>query len=180
MNMKFKFKGYLQILFVFVLLVNLNGCFYSFTGASVPVHINSISIPVFEDKSNRSEPGLRENFTSKQIQKFIDDNTLQVAEKVNADAVLESTITNFEEAPAVISGADQASQTETITQKKITVTVHVIFRDLIQKKIISDRKYTNYTVYESTGNVFANRQVAIEQVVDLITDDILIGTVSNW
>ncbi|MCX6149179.1 MAG: LPS assembly lipoprotein LptE [Ignavibacteriales bacterium] len=175
--MIYKLKNLTYSLFVILLVVNFTGCFYSFTGASVAPHLKSVAIPVFEDKSGSGEPNLRETFTQKQIQKFIDDNTLQVAEKVNADAVLECAIISMNDAPNVVTSVER---NETVSSRRINITVKVVFKDLVQKKIISDKKYTNYGDYDTKDNVVEARRQAIESAINKLTDDILLGTVSNW
>lgn len=153
---------------------NLTGCFYSFTGASVPSHLNSISISTFEDRSGSAEPGLQEEFTNTQIQKFLSDNTLQVTDRVNADALLEGTIISINEAPVAISTE------ETVSSRQITINVRVVFKDLVKKQIISDKRYTNNAIYNIEGDIISARQQAINTAIDRITDEILLGTVSNW
>lgn len=171
------------LLFVVIVILNFSGCFYSFTGASVPSHLQTVAIPVIEDRSGRAEAGLSESLTSTLIQKFVDDNTLQISERVNADALVENTIVSFDDNPSVISsGPQQGTQTsgEQISTKRITITVRTVFRDLIQKRIIFDRRFSNFSDYSTVGDVFNNRREAIQKAVDLVTEDILIGTVSNW
>ncbi len=85
-------------IFLFIILssINFTGCCaYSFTGASVPSHLKSIAIPTADDRSGSGEPGLRELLTDNLTQKFIDDNTLQVTNKNNADALLNCVITSL-------------------------------------------------------------------------------------
>ncbi len=175
MNMACKkniYKKY-PLLIVF-LIANFGGCFYSFTGASVPSHLQTIAIPIVEDRSGSGEPNLREDFTNLLIQEFISDNTLQVAERLNADAVLENTIVSVIDAPVVVSGGEK------ISQRRVTITVRSVFKDLVQKRTISDKRYSNYGDYSTDGNVLDNRRSAISVAVDKITEDILLGTVSNW
>jgi len=161
-------------LLIITLIGNFTGCFYSFTGASVPTHLNSIAVLTFEDRSGSGEAGLQEEFTSRQIQKFVSDNTLQVSERVNADAVLEGTILSISDTPVAVSTQ------ESVSTRQVTLNVRVVFKDLVKKQTISDRRYTNYGIYNVEGNLLENRQQALNTAIDRITDDILLGTVSNW
>ena len=170
----------IYLLFVVLVMLNFSGCFYSFTGASVPSHMQTVAIPVVEDRSGTAEAGLSESFTSTLIQKFVDDNTLQISERVSADALVEKTIISLDDAPSVISSGSQGTVGEQISTKRITITVRTVFRDLVQKKIIFDRRFSNFSDYSTEGDVFNNRREAIQKAVELVTDDILIGTVSNW
>lgn len=172
--MVYNFKQNLLILIITLLIGNFTGCFYSFTGASVPNHLNSIAILTFEDRSGSGEAGLQEEFTSRQIQKFLNDNTLQVTERINADAILEGTILSITDAPVAVSTE------ESVSSKQITINVRVVFKDLVKKQTISDKKYSNYAVYGVGSDLTESRQEALNTAIDRITDDILLGTVSNW
>jgi hypothetical protein len=91
-------------LFITLVIISFTGCcVYSFTGASVPQHLKTIAIPIAEDRSGSGEPGLKELLTDQLVQDFINDNTLQVTEKVNADALLECVILPLSDAPAVVA-----------------------------------------------------------------------------
>ena len=162
------------ILFIFTSLINFEGCgVYSFTGASVPEHIKTISIPIADDRSGAGEPNLRETLTQTLIQKFIDDNTLRVSERNNANAVLECTITGFSDAPSIVSAG------ENVTSRRITISVLVTYRDLVEKKNIFEKTFTNYGDYDPQGSI-TDRTNAVTTAVDKISDDILLDTVSGW
>jgi hypothetical protein len=164
----------LILLFISLSIFNLAGCCsYSFTGASVPAHLNSIAIPVADDRSGAGEPGLREYLTEQLVQRFIDDNSLQVAERTNADAVLECFIASVNDAPNIITAG------ENVAQRRITISVQVIYRDLVQRRVVFEKTFSNFGLYESTGSPDA-RRAAIEDAVVLITEDILLDTVSGW
>jgi hypothetical protein len=162
-----------SVLFITVSLTNLGCCIYSFTGAAVPSHLKTIAIPIAEDRSGSGEPGLRELLTDQITRKFIDDNTLQVTERTNADAILECTLTSLSDAPAVVAAG------ETVTSRRITVSVRAVYRDLIQRKTVFDKNFSNYGDYPSGGGI-DERRSAVETAIDRITEDILLDTVSGW
>jgi hypothetical protein len=161
-------------LFIITTLINFGGCcVYSFTGASVPQHIKTIAIPIAEDRSGSGEPGLKELLTDQLIQKFINDNTLQVTEKANADALLECVILPLSDAPTIVSAG------ENVQARRITINVQVTYKDLVKRKTIFDKKFSNYGDYPSAGNI-SQRKDAIQTAIDHITEDILLDTVSGW
>ncbi|MFO7447035.1 MAG: LptE family protein [Ignavibacteriaceae bacterium] len=161
-------------LFIFLAVSNFTGCcIYSFTGASVPAHLNTIAIPIADDRSGAAEPGMRESFTEQLTQKFIDDNTLGVEDRVNANAVLETTITSLTDAPAIVTAGEQ------IQSRRITITVQAVYRDLVKRITIFEKSFSNYGEYMANASI-SERQEAIEEAVNKITDDILLETVSGW
>jgi len=161
------------LLFITFSLSNIWCCIYSFRGAAVPQHLKTIAIPIADDRSGAGEPGLRELLTDQLTQKFIDDNTLQVTERTNADAVLECTVTSLSDAPSVITAG------ENVTSRRVTISIKVIYRDLVQRKTIFDKSFSNYGEYPSGGSI-DERRGAIETAIDRITEDILLDTVSGW
>lgn len=164
----------LNLLFVVLLAINFTSCCaYSFTGASVPKHLKTIAIPIADDRSGSGQPGLSQTLTQDLIQKFIDDNSLQVADRTNANAILECTIVSLNDAPAVVSAG------ENIASRRITIGVKVIYRDLVERKTIFDKTFTNYSDY-ATSNPVQGRIDAINSAIDKISDDILLDTVSGW
>ena len=148
-------------------------CVYSFTGASVPEHLKTIAIPIADDRSGAGEPGLRENLTQKLIQKFIDDNTLMVSERTTANALLECSIVSLSDAPAIVKAG------EDITSRRITIGVKVIYRDLVKRITVFEKTFSNYSDYPA-NNPVQGRASAIEAAIDLISEDILLDTVSGW
>lgn len=157
-----------------VIVVNFTSCCsYSFTGASVPKHLKTIAIPVADDRSGSAETGLRESLTQKLIQRFIDDNSLQVTDKVSADAILECAIVSFNDAPAIVSAG------ENVTSRRITIGVKASYRDLVKKVTIFDKTFSEYEDYPQGGSL-TERNTAIEKVLDKLTENILLETVSGW
>lgn len=164
----------LNLLFVAFIAINFTSCCaYSFTGASVPEHLKTIAIPIADDRSGSGEPGLRENLTQKLIQKFIDDNTLQVGERTTANALLECSIVSLSDAPAIVSAG------ESITSRRVTIGVRVIYRDLVKRTTVFEKTISNYSDYLSSSPI-EGRKTAIDEALDHISDDILLDTVSGW
>jgi hypothetical protein len=161
------------LLFVSLAVINFGCGAYSFTGSSVPSHLKTISIPVAQDKSPSAIPGLRESLTDDLIQKFINDNSLQVSGMSGADATLNCVITRVTDAPAIVSAGDQ------ISARKVTVVVKVLYKDLVMKKTVFDKEFTGYGEYvpAQTTN---QREDAFAIAINNISEDILLAVVSGW
>ncbi|MGH2569539.1 MAG: LPS assembly lipoprotein LptE, partial [Bacteroidota bacterium] len=100
------------------------GCYYSFSGASVPPHLNTIAIPIVDDQSGYGDPTLRELFTNELVQRFRSDNTLEMGDVTSADALLRGAIISVREAAAVVAPGEQ------VTLRRLTVVVRMTFQDL--------------------------------------------------
>ncbi len=151
----------------------LSGCMYSFTGASVPSHLKTVAIPLVDDQSGFGEPGLRETFTRELTDLFNADNSLQVADKSTADAILEGAIVTIADAPAVVMQGEQVSK------RRITMTVHFKFQDMKLRKKVWEKSLSNWGDYDSGGGL-SQRQVGLQEAMRKITEDVLLETVSGW
>jgi hypothetical protein len=161
-------------LFICSMVLNFAACcVYSFTGASVPEHLKTIAIPTADDRSGGAEPGLREKLTEVLTQKLIDDNTLQVTDRTSANSILESTIVSISDAPAIVTAGEQ------IATRRITISVLVVNKDLVKRKTLFEKTFSNYGDYPSGGSIDSRRS-AIEEAIEKITQDILLDTVSGW
>jgi len=149
------------------------GACYSFTGASVPPHLKSIALPLVDDQSGFGEPGLRERFTNEMTTLFITDNSFQIADRTTADAIVRGTIVSITDAPASVE------QNEQVRTRRITMTVKVVFQDMVQKKTVWEKNFSNWGDYESGGGP-SQRQVGLAEATRKITEDILLETVSGW
>jgi len=150
-------------------------CSYSFTGSSVPSHLQTISIPIVKDKSGSGEANISSNLTQNLIQQFIDDNSLQVINSVNSDAILSVSIISFQERTEVVSG-----ENEKATVRRITITLQGIYKDLVMKKTVFDKKFSNYATFDATSNSIENRQNAIQLAIENVNLDLLLAVVADW
>lgn len=114
---------------------------------------------------------MSELLTEKLTQKFIDDNNLQIADKSSADAVLECVVVSLSDVPAIVSAG------ENVASRRITITVHVVFKDLVKRRTVYEKQFSNYGDY--SGGI-TERNSGIETAIDKISDDILLDTVSGW
>ena len=157
------------VLFPFFLF----GCAYSFTGSSVPPHLKTVAIPLFDDQSGAGEPGLREQFTNRLIEQFTRDNSLQVADKKDADSILEGVILAVRDEPLVVEGG------ETVSKRRLTIVVRTAYQDMKLRKKLWEKELSNWGAYE-IGAGPAQRKEGIDEAIRKLTEDILLATVSGW
>lgn len=146
------------------------GC-YSFTGSSVPAHLKTIAVALFDDQSGFGEAGVRERFTRKLIDLFTNDNNLEIADKTTADSMLEGTVTAIRDEPSVITAGEQ-----TMT-RRVTVSVHAVYTDMKLRKKLWERDFSQWGEYAPGVEM---RSAAVDAAVQKISEDILIETVSGW
>ncbi len=158
-----------------LILSLLWSCSYSFTGSSVPPHLKTISIPTVKDRSGSGEAYLSNDFTENLVQQFVDDNSLQVTNSTNSDAILLVTVVSLGDRAEVISGVGEKA-----TERKVTITVKAVYKDLIMKKTIFDKRLSNYATYDASQGAAENRQAAILEAIENVNLDLLLAVVSDW
>ena len=156
-----------------VLLLNLLFCccgYYSFSGSSLPSHLKTIAIPVFDDKT--AEFGVRESIAEALVIEFTKDNSLKIADPRNADCLLEGTISSIR---------DQAGAYDTdevVQDIKVVITIDVKFNDVKKRKIIWEEKLIQWGTYNPDQP--DGRTEGINEAIEKLVADILNKTIAGW
>ena len=160
-------------LFALFLITVFSGC-YSFTGSSLPTGIKSIAIPLASDNSSFSQATIRQELTDKLVQKFTRDGSLSVRDRSVADALLDITITSITDLPSGVATAG-----EQLTNKRITITVEATYRDQKKQKTFWDKSFQQTSDYQISQGL-DGQTTAIKNAEDKLTNDLLLGVISNW
>lgn len=171
------FSSFVNILLNFLylicilFLVTLFGC-YSFTGGAVPEYLKTINIATINDNSGYGNPKYREVLATYLIDKFRNDNTLQLTES-GGDARLNVTITSIKDETITVNPG------EVETERKISVACEAEYYDSVNKKIIWKKNFSNFEVYK-LSDVLEGRDKGIQTALEQTSDDILLAVVSGW
>jgi outer membrane lipopolysaccharide assembly protein LptE/RlpB len=128
MGMENGMKRYIGLLAACLLALS---CGYRLRGTAsyLPSHIKRISIPMFKNLSTRYELDLK--LTRAVIDEMVARAKVEVlAENAKADAVLIGEIQAFNVNPIAFSGEAAADR------YKITVVARIVFRDLVNQKVL--------------------------------------------
>ena len=156
--------------------INIVGCSYSFTGASVPPHLKTLFIGIVKDASTSGNSFVSEYATETIVNEFIKDNTLIIANsRQDSDAVLECTITNFSNVPQAVS-----ENPEIRNQRKITITMNVVYRDQVKKNTIFEKSFSGDHTFVPQGDMNEEIKTAITESINKISENVLLAVVSNW
>jgi len=158
---------------VFLGILFVSGCRYSFTGGSVPPHLKTIAIPIVQDQSGFGDPTLRDAFTQQLVQRFTNDGSLTLADRTNADSILETVVTGVQESATVVQPGEQVSQ------RRMTVSVQVTFVDLKLRKTLWEKGFSQWGDF-SSGATATQRTEGIQEAIRKLTEDILLETVAGW
>lgn len=148
------------------------GC-YSFSGASIPAHLKTIGIPLSTDNSGFGRSEIRQLLTDQLQQKFTREGSLQVRDRAVSDAVLEVTITRVTDDPISVKAGDE------LTNKRVTIVVDAMYQDKKMQKVVWQRSFSQYADYPVAQSL-EGFNAATKSALDKLTEDLLLGVISNW
>ena len=157
-----------------VALLCFSGCaYYSFSGASIPEHVSTISIPQVQDNSISTLTSLDESLTQLLINRFVRQTRLSLEPRRDeADALLQVQITRYVNAPTSVSGEERA------TRNRVTITVSVTYDDQVQNQSFLSSTFSGFEDYDPLDQ--SAEVEAAEASLVKIADDIFSAATSNW
>lgn len=155
-------------------LMALSGCGHYSTTSRTAKDITSIHVPFFGNDT--AEPNLEITVTETIIQNLVDDNTLKVTTRENADAVLDGRIVEFQNRPF--------SYNNELNAEEYHVSVRVLvslFNRRTNQPMWQDRSMQGTASYfvenVEGGNTFDD---AVAEAITQITERILNLTTQDW
>lgn len=155
-----------------IILILLSSCgYYSFKG-SLPSHIKTVAVPLFEN--NTEYPNVREDLTNMIVDEFISDNSLSITDESNADLIVSGTITSISQRAASVASGEQ------VEEYHIYVNVKVKCEDVKNNKALWEKTLSQYGVMDASTADDSERESAILIAMEKITEDILNNTLGYW
>jgi len=153
------------------------GCgYYSFTGAALPSHVNTIAIPVFDDRARSSLPNLADELTELLIDRFVRQTRLSlVSAEPDADTILSGSIERYDNRPASVGGQERA------TLNRVDISVTCRFVDQLKgDEIIQSRSFSAFGEYDPVADGISGETDAARAALEKIAEDIFNAATSNW
>ncbi len=163
-----------HILAALLLPILVSGCsYYSFTGASIPEHLATVSIPLVEDNSVSTVTGMDEEMTQLLIDRFVRQTRLSLdQDETSADVLLAVSITRYSNQPTSVSGDEQA------TRNRVTVNAQVVYTDRTTGDELVNRSFSAFEEYDPFDP--AQEETAAFAALEKIADDVFTAATSNW
>lgn len=154
----------------------LSGCaFYSFSGAAIPSHLQTIAIPLTIDNTTNPVGGLGTRLSDLLVDRFVNQTRLALTANENqADVVLNTRITQYNNQPATVSGDAQAAV------NRVRITVEARYYDQVQDTARVAQDFSAFADYDpTTAGLDGERQAAV-QALEQVADNIFSTATSNW
>jgi len=150
------------------------GCgLYSLTGATVPTHLETVAIPLAEDRTIGAPAGLDQRLTDLLVERFTGRTRLVlVPDEAEADAVILAVIERYANEPAAVTGQEVAAL------NRVSISVHLRYVDRVEDRDRLARSFSSREDYDATRVDLeaTTAQLALEQ----IADDIFTAATSDW
>ena len=149
------------------------GCgIYTFSGSSLPSHLKTVDIPLFENQS--MEPDIAEEITGELNKQVLTDNLLRIV-AAEGDATVSGSITSYLHEPYTYGAS--ATRQVSVDQYIVKITAQVEFIDNVKNIPLFKGSITGEGIYdfqketEETG-----REKAIKDIVRRI----LQSSLQSW
>lgn len=162
-------------LILFLALFASGGCgIYSFSGASIPAEMKTISVQFFENNAAQVVPYLSQQFTEDLKARIRNQSRLTLI-RTDADANFEGRITDYRVSPAAIQGNERAGL------ERLSITVFVKYTNVLKPDLNFEQSFTRFRDFSTQTKPFQSQeQDLIKQITAELTDDIFNKAFANW
>jgi len=166
-----------QIKFIlsFLIVLTFLGCgSYSFTGASISADTKTFQVNYFQNNAPLIEPGLERTFTLTLQDLILNQTNLDLVNS-SADLVYEGEIVDYRIAPMT------ATAQNTAAQNRLTIAVNVRFFDKNDPEADLEQRFSFFYDYPGGAQLIGSQKdTAIEEILDRITQDIFNASLAKW
>jgi hypothetical protein len=174
-NISSAFRNSAMLLSAVILFASVNGCSvsYSFSGASIPPQVKTVSVQYFLNRASIVQPGLSQLLTETLIDKCKAQTNLSMINSAG-DVSFEGEITDYNTLPLTV-GADA-----TAAMNRFTITVKIRFKNSVDPTLSYDQVFSRYKDYDSSKDLSqVEKQLSVD-IVELLVEDIFNQAFVNW
>ena len=149
---------------------------YSFTGASIPPEMKTITVPFFENEAALVVNYLSQDFTE-ELKKRIRETTKLSIVTAQGNASMSGAITDYRYAPISIPATGN-NQAPIAGASVLSISVRVKFDYETNKKISFDQTFTKTQNY--TGDLSTQEKALTKIIIGQLIDEIFNAAFNNW
>ena len=165
---------YRCIILILLAAVFSNGCKpYSFTGASIPPDVKTISVEYIPNRAPQVQASLSQKFTEQLKDKFVNQTNLTLVNS-NGDLMFSGSIVDYRTQPVAIQSTDVAAL------NRLTITVNINFENTKDESKNFEKNFSRYADYSSVHVLSTVEEGLIDQINEQLIDDIFNAAVINW
>lgn len=155
-------------------LLNTGCGVYSFTGASIPEHLQTVAVPLAEVRAQGALVNLDRLLTDALIERFADRTRLNLEpDEEEADIVLRAMIERYSITPVAVTGDEVASL------NRVTLVVDILYLDTVRDEDLLQRSFTASADYNPIEGE-AGEADAATRALEQLAGDVFSAATSNW
>jgi hypothetical protein len=180
--MKTDARRWAAALLLALLVVPVEGCFYSFTGASVQPDVKTVSVMQFQNTAPLVQPALANLLTERVRDKFLQQSRLRLR-PTDGDLQLSGEITAYAISPAAISAqipGQGLAGSERAALNRLTITVNVKFENTKYPDQNWEKSFSNFSDFSATTNLAQVELGLIDEINEKLSQDIFNKALGSW
>lgn len=163
-----------NIILFFVIIFYVGCGTYSFTGISISEKTKTFQVNYFQNNSDLIEPGIERDFTLA-LQDIILNQTNLSLVKSNGDLLYEGEIVEYRISPTTATAQNKADQ------NRLTISVNVRFINKYDSDADFEKRFSFFYDYSGSAQLIGSQKtIALEEIFDRITQDIINASLANW
>lgn len=157
-----------------ILLATVQSCWkYSFTGVG-DLKAETFQVNYFQNNAPLIEPGLERTFKI-DLEELVQNQTKLDLVISNGDIIYEGEIVEYRISPTT------ATANNTAAQNRLTIGVKVHFYNKNDPDTEFDRRFSFYFDYAGSAQlVGSQKETAIAEIFERITQDVINASLANW
>ena len=166
-------------LFKYTLLIttalSILGCgAYSFTGLQELKDVNTFQVNFFQNNAPLIEPGIERDFKVA-LEDLIQDQTNLSLVPSNGDIIYEGEIVTYRISPTTATSDNKAAQ------NRLTIAVKVHFYNKHNDEDEFDQRFSHFYDYAGSAQLIGSQKdTAIEEIFERITQDVINASLAKW
>lgn len=147
---------------------------YTFSGASIPEEMKTISVQFFENSSILVVPYLSQQFTESLKERIRNQSRLSIV-RTEGDANFEGRISDYNIRPVAIQGNERAGL------NRLTITVNVKYTNALKPELSFEKSFQAFQEFSlNQGPLQTQEQKLITLINRQLTEDIFNRAFANW
>lgn len=147
---------------------------YTFSGASIPVEMKTLSVQFFENNSILVVPYLSQQFTEALKERIRNQSRLSIV-RTEGDANFEGRISDYSIRPVAIQGNERAGL------NRLTITVIVKYANALKPELNFEQSFQAFQEFSlNQGPLQTQEQKLITLINRQLTEDIFNRAFANW
>ncbi len=171
----YKIISKIKVLAIPAIILLLQSCgTYSFSGASIPPEMKTISVQFFENNAQLVVPNLSQQFTEALKERVRNQSRLSIV-RSDGDANLEGRITDYTIRPVAIQGNERAGL------NRLTITVNVKYSNNLNPELNFEQSFQAFQEFSlNQGSIQSQEQGLIRLINKQLTELIFNKAFANW